>query len=200
MNDDILEEMPDLAAYSAEDAPDETPAPTYVTKADLEDFGKAMASQIAAALKPAEPVKPDAETLNWQQQLQNNAADVATTRLLEINKPILAGQVADLICEGLPKNVRLAVMGELMGLDGVSVANLTQNKRAMKQWEFLAKGMNTEMNPASIPAPRGAPSGTRGVEAGSVNDQIETMMKRFEGKVPGFNREMAKQWVKDVNE
>lgn len=177
-------------------AADSTPAPEYVTKADLTAFGTAMAEQIAAALKPPAPAAPAEPDKDWDQIISDRASDTATMRLLEINKPVFAAQIVAQVAGSLPQNVKDELTKEILGLPGNVVAHITQSPEDLKRLTRMAKGAHAELNPDAVAAPR---SGGSGVVGGSTSEEIRMADKFWSDykDVPGFTKKDAEQMAKD---
>lgn len=174
-------------------APSEAPphqAPAYVTKEDLQASGNEMATQLAAALRPAAPQAD----VDWEQAFANRAADAATARLLEVNKPIFAAGIADQVAGEFGIDVKREVQAELQKLPGHVVASITQSPDDLKRLARMARGIHAERQAAQ--APRSGGSGTVGAATSEENRLADKFWNDYKD-IPGFTKDDARAMAKE---
>jgi hypothetical protein len=161
----------------------EAKTPSYVTREDLQAFGEAL----AASLKPTTPEV----TLDWEAQFTNRAADTATQRLLDLNKPIFAAQIADQVAGEYGPEVRAEILEELRSLSGTVIAGITQSPADLRKLARMARGIHAEKHGSSAPTSRGA--GTVNPATVAENDEADRYFQAY--KDIGVTKEMAKRWA-----
>jgi len=167
-----------------------------LTKEDLTAFGTAVAQQVLAALQPAAGATTSQTLPDFENQFMNRAADTATVRLLEMNKPIFAANIAEQVAGEFGAEVKKEIVAELQKLPGHVVANITQSPDDLRKLARMARGIHAERQNAQ--APRSNAAGTVGGATTAENDMATKFWNDYKD-VPGFTKEMAKQMAKDRN-
>lgn len=173
-------EVPEPVSESVNEAK----TPSYVTREDLQAFGEAL----AATFKP--PTPPEVP-MDWEAQFANRAADTATQRLLDLNKPIFAAQIADQVAGEYGPEVRAEILEELRSLSGAVIAGITQSPADLRKLARMARGIHAEKHDSSAPTSRG--SGTVNPATVAENDEAERYFQAY--KDIGVTKEMAKRWA-----
>lgn len=190
--------QPDPVAPNSPERPNAAEGP-YVTRQELTAFGDALAQQLASAIQQAqapakaERVDPPAGSADWERQFTDRAAEAATQRLLEIQKPLYAAQIADYVATDFGPEVREEILRELKDLPGAVVASIAQSPNDLRKLVRMARGIHAERGGAIAPVSKG--TGTVAGATVAENDDADRLHQAY--RDIGVTREMAKAWARN---